>query len=186
MPPTKTVEEFPERISLVAVKADLAALVPAVVALGFIVKQGDVLGVISASSKVRRRTRAAAAGTGFATNSAAGQVDDASVFKAGDVLKNAAGTTIGTVLSIDTTTTPDTVTLTGNAAVAVAAGASVLGSDGSQVAKAISDDETDGTEDANTSVYIGGLLKEPKLRGLDSTAKTELGGASTVGDIFKF
>ena len=83
-------------------------------------------------------------------------------------------------------TATNVITLTGNAAVAVAAGAAVLGSDGSQVAKSVSDDDTDGTADANTSTIISGLLVESKLRGLDSTAKAELGGVSTVGGIFKF
>ena len=184
--PTKTVETHAERDPLEAVRPDLAVIVPAVAADGHMVKRGDVVGAISASGKVRRRTRTTAAGTGFAVDSPTGRVEDASVFVANDVLKNAAGATVGTVQSVDTTTTPDTVTLTANAAVAVAAGAAVLGSDGSQVAQAISDDETDGAGDANVAVYISGPLKESKLRGLDATAKAELGGASTVGGIFKF
>ncbi len=182
--PSRTIEIYGERVPLEAVRADLATRVPAVVALGFIVLVGDICGAISASGKLRRRTRAVASGAGFAVNSVTGVVDDASVFKAGDVLTNAAGANVGTVQSINTGT--NTITLTGNAAVAVAAGAAVLGSDGSQVARAISDDETDGTQDANASVLIGGLLKEAKLRGLDSTAKAELGGVSTVGGIIKF
>src|ERR1044072_3592156 len=184
MPPTELVHEFPRREPLEAVRADLATKVPAVVALGFVVKPGDVCGVISASSKLRRRTRAVATGSGFAVDAATGTVDDASVFKAGDVLKNANGDTVGTVQSVNTTT--NTITLTADAAGAVAAGDAVLGSDGSQVAQAISDDETDGTADANVTVVIGGFLNEKKLRGLDSTAKTELGGVSVVGGIFKF
>jgi hypothetical protein len=183
---TRLVATYGERNPLEAVRADLAVKVGAVIASGFIALIGDVLGVISASGKLRRRTRAVAAGSGFATNAATGQVDDASVFKAGDVLKNAAGTTIGTIAAGGVNTSTNVITLTGNAAVAVAAGAAVLGSDGSQVAAAISDDETDGTEDANATVIIGGYLTESELRGLDSTAKTELGGASVVGGVFKF
>ncbi len=184
--PTRTVEEFSDRAPLEAVRADLAVRVPGLVANGHKVKQGDVLGVITASDKLRRRTRAVAAGAGFATNTPVGRVDDASVFVAGDVLKDGDGATIGTVQSVDTTTTPDTVTLTGNAAVAVAAGEPVFGSDGSQVAKTISDSETDGAGDTNTTQIIGGFLNEAKLRGLDASAKSELGGVSTVGGIFKF
>ncbi|MGB8508411.1 MAG: hypothetical protein WCD76_08395 [Pyrinomonadaceae bacterium] len=184
--PSRIVEEFAGRESLVAVNIALAALVPLTVALGFIVKQGDVVGVITSTGLGRRRTRAVAAGSGFATSAATGQVDDASVFAPGDVLKNAAGTTVGTIAAGGVNKLTNVITLTANAAVAVAAGAAVLGSDGSQVAKAISDDETDGTADAVTSVYICGLLKEAKLRGLDSTAKAELGGVSTAGGIFKF
>lgn len=186
MPPTKTVEEFPERDALESVRADLAVIVAAVIAAGHKVARGAVCGVITASKKLRRRTRTLAAGTGFAVDSAEGQVEDASLFVAGDVLKNAAGATIGTVQAVDTTTNPDTVTLTGNAEVAVAAGAAVLGSDGSQVAQAIAHDGSDGVGDTNTKVYIGGLLKESKLSGLDATAKSELGGVSTVGGTFKF
>lgn len=186
MPPTTTIETYGDRVPLEAVRADLAVRVSGLVANGHKVKQGRVCGIITASGKMRSRTRTLAAGTGFATDSAVGRVDDASVFVAGDVLKNEAGTTIGTVLSVDTTTTPDTVTLTGNAAVAVAAGAAVLGSDGSQVAKTISDSETDGVGDTNTSQIIGGYLNESKLIGLDASAKSELGGISTVGGIFKF
>ncbi|PYS88981.1 MAG: hypothetical protein DMF64_18935 [Acidobacteria bacterium] len=184
MPPTELVKTFPARDNLEAVRADLAVRVPAVVASGFIVLRGDVAGVISASSKLRRRTRAVAAGEGFDTDAATGEVDDASVFKAGDVLKDGTGATIGTVQSVNTMT--NVITLTGNAAVAVAADAEVLGSDGSQVAAAISDDETDGTADANVSPIISALLDEAKLRGLDATAKTQLGGVSVVGGIFKF
>ena len=33
---------------------------------------------------------------------------------------------------------------------------------------------------------ISALLDEAKLRGLDATAKTQLGGVSVVGGIFKF
>ena len=184
--PTTLVASYGEKNPLEAIRADLTAKVGAVIALGFVVRVGDVLGVISASGKLRRRARAAAVGSGFGTGAATGQVDDASVFKAGDVLKNAAGTTIGTVAAGGVNASTNVITLTANAAVAVAAGAAVLGSDGSQVAVAISDDETDGTADANATVNIGGFLKESELRGLDSTAKTELGGVSTVGGIFKF
>jgi hypothetical protein len=80
----------------------------------------------------------------------------------------------------------NTVTLTGNAAVAVAAGVDVVASDGSQVSKAISDKTTDGVGDTPINVFICGLLKESKLRGLDASAKAELSGASVAGGIFKF
>jgi hypothetical protein len=182
--PSKVINTYGKRVQLEVVRPDLAVLVGVMIASGFIVKQGDVIGKITASSKYRRRTRAVAAGAGFATTAATGEVDDASVFAAGDVLKNAAAATVGTVQSVNLVT--NVVTLTANAAVAVAAGAAVLGSDGSQVAKGFSDLETDGTEDANVSAMIGGYLDESLLRGLDSTAKTELGGASVANGIFKF
>lgn len=183
---TKTVETYGRRVSLSVVREDLAVKVAATVADGHIVKVGDAAGMITASELARRRTRTDATGTGFATTSPTGQVVDASVFKAGDVLKNEAGTTIGTVLSVNPAATPDTVTLAANAAVAVAAGASVLGSDGSQVAKFISENETDGAGDTPVTAIIGGFLNESLLRGIDSSARAELGGMSTVGGIFKF
>lgn len=182
--PTRTIAEYGDREPLEATCPDLAVLIPATVKNGFKVKRGDVLGLITAADMLRRRSRTNAAGAGFAVDSAVGHVADASVFVVGDVLTNSAGANIGTVQAIDTVA--NTVTLTGNAAVAVAAGAAVLGSDGSQVAQAISDDETDGSGDTPVAIYIGGLLKEAKLRGLDVSAKVELGGASKVGGIFKF
>jgi hypothetical protein len=184
--PTQTIEEFQDREALEAMRPDLAVIVAAVAAAGFIILRGAVCGVITATSKLRRRTRAVAAGAGFAVDSLTGQVSDASVFKAGDVLKNAAGATIGTIAAGGVNTGTNVITLNANAAVAVAAGAAVLGSDGSQVAAVISYDETNaGTQDVNIGVYITGLLKEAKLIGLDSTAKAELGGHSVAG-IFKF
>lgn len=183
---TKTVETYGRRVSLVVVRDDLAVRVSATVADGHIVKVGDTAGIIATSGLARRRTRTDAVGTGFATTSPTGQVVDASVFAVGDVLKNAAGTTIGTVLSINTAATPDTVTLAANAAVAVAAGAAVLSSDGSQVAQFISENETDGVGDTPVTALISACLNESLLRGLDASAKAELGGASVVGGIFKF
>lgn len=184
--PTKLVDTFAEREALEAVRADLATVISGTVKAGFKVQRKDVLGVITASGLLRRRSRTTATGTGFATNSTIGQVADAGVFAPGDVLKTDAGVTIGTVLTVDTTLTPNAVTLTANAAVAVASAAFVVGSDGSQVATSISDQTTDGTGDTTISIFIGGFLKEAGLRGLDASAKTELGGVSTVGGIFKF
>lgn len=186
MPPTTEVENFGRREPLEATKPELAVIVPLTIKDGHAVARKDVLGVITSSGLGRRRTRTTAAGTGFADDSPTGRVTDASMFVAGDVLKTAGGTTIGTVQSVDTTTTPDTITLTGNAAVDVAAGDAVLGSDGSQVAAAIADKGSDGEGETRIAVYIAGLLKEAGLRGLDASAKTELGGVSTVGGIFKF
>lgn len=183
---TKIVETYPERVSLLKVRPDLGVFVGLTIALGFTVRQGDVLGRITSSGKGRRRSRTNTTGTGFANNSPTGQVEDASVFKAGDVLTTSAGTAIGTVLSVNTAATPDTVTLTANAANNVAAGVGVIATDGSQVGVGISDNETDGSEDTGVSVLIGGYLDESKLRGLDASAKAELGGSSVAGGIFKF
>lgn len=184
--PSRIVEDNTQRTTLEAIRPEMASSVPLTIADDHAVEKGDVLGVITASGKGRRRTRTTAAGTGFAVDSPVGRVADASIFKVGDVLKTADGTTIGTVQAVDVTTNPDTVTLAANAAVAVAAGAAVLGSDGSQAAQAIADKKTDGDGDATINVLIGGFLDEAKLRGLDATAKAELGGVSTVGGIFKF
>ncbi len=184
--PTTTKETFPERVQLEALSGHPSASVGVTVANTFIVKQGDVIGKITASGKYRRRSRTNATGTGFADNSPTGQVEDASVFKAGDVLKDAAGNAIGTVQSINTSTTPDTVTLTGNSASNVAAGVGVVAQDGSQVAQGVSDHETDGTADTPIAAIVSGKLVESKLRGLDTSAKSELAGASVAGGIFKF
>ncbi|HYX72431.1 MAG TPA: hypothetical protein VE732_06655, partial [Nitrososphaera sp.] len=183
MPPTRDIAAYPDRDALEAVREDLAIIIGATVAAGFKVKRGSVCGEIAASGKLRRRSRTTAAGTGFAVDSNVGEVTDASVFVAGDVLKNAAGSVIGTIAAGGVDPVANTVTLTGNAAVAVAAGAAVLGSDGSQTAKAIAGDESDGVGDNGIGIYIGGPLKEAKLLDLDATAKAELGGVSTVGGI---
>jgi len=182
--PTKIVETHGRKELLEAIKPELAALVPLTIKDGFAVERGRVLGVITAEGLGRKRTRTPATGAGFAVNSPVGHVADASVFVAGDVLTKADGTNIGTIQSVNISA--NTVTLTGNAAVAVTAGADVLGSDGSQVAQAISDDASDGVGNTTVSVFISGLLKQAKLIGLDASAKTELSGASVAGDIFKF
>lgn len=179
--PSRLVETHGERIPLEARKAELACEVGVTVKNGFTVTRGDVIGEISADGMYRRRTQAAVTGTAFAANSPTGTVDDGTRFVVGDVLKNAADVTIGTILTI----VGNTITLAANAAVAVATGANVFGSDGSQVAKAIVDESTDGTETA-VPTFVCGLLVESRLRGLDATAKTELGGASVAGGIFKF
>jgi hypothetical protein len=182
---TKTVKTFPDRVAIEATRPDEAVKQNVTFADGFEVEQGDVIGIIAASGLARRRSRTTAAGTGFAVDSNTGQVTDASVFAAGDVLKSEDGTIIGTVQSIDTTTTPDTVALTGNAAVAVASGDAVLASDGSQVAQGISDAANDGEDDMPADVFISGMLVASLLRGLDASAKAELGGATLLG-VFKF
>ena len=187
MPPTKDIQTFARRVALEALRVDEGAKYGAPAKIGFAIKQGDVIGIITASGKARRRSRTAAAGTGFAINSPTGQVDDSSVFVHGDVLTLEDGTVIGTVDTIDATLNPNIVTLTGNAAVAVADDDAVMASDGSQVAQGISDDATDGADD-NTSigVFIDGFLVEALCRGLDASAKEELNGASVIGGIFKF
>lgn len=184
--PSKVIETFPQRVALEARRPDLAVLIGVTIALGFIAQQGDVLGVTTSSGQARRRTRTTAAGSGFAINATTGQVADASVFVPGDVVKDATGATVGTIAAGGVNTTTNILTLTANASVAVAAGAAVLGSDGSQTAKAIADETTDGSADASVSVFVCGLLDESRLRGLDATAKAELGGASVAGEIFKF
>lgn len=184
--PTKLIATFPDRTALEAIRPDLAVIIPGNVKSGFIVQRGSVLGLITSGLQLRRRSRTLTTGTGFGTGSAVGQVVDASVFAAGDVLTKADGTAIGTVLSIQPLATPNTVTLTANATNAVATGNGVIATDGSQKAVGISDDQTDGTADTNVGVYVQGLMNQSLLEGLDSTAISELGGLSTVGGIFKF
>lgn len=184
--PTKTIETYGQQVALEALRPDLAVLIPFTVKDGHSCQKGDVLGLITSSGYARRRTFTTVDTTAFATNATTGKVADPSVFKDGDVLKNAAGATIGTIAVGGINLTTRIITLTGNAAVAVADGAAVLGSDGSQVAKGIADDGVDGVGDTPISGFISGLLNESALRGLDSTAKTELGGVSVAGGIFKF
>ena len=180
--PTKTINTYTERKQLEATRPDLAAFTQVTVKDTFACLQGDVLGKITASGLYRRRTQAAITGTAFTTGTTTGTVDDATRFVVGDVLKNSAGVTVGTILSI----AGNLITLAANAAVAVATGANVFGSDGSQVANCISDKDSDGSGDTGINVFVTGLLDESKLRGLDSTAKTDLGGTSRPNGIFSF
>ncbi len=185
--PSKTVQTFAQRVAMEALRPDEAVKYGVPGAQGFAIKQGDAVGVITASGKAHRRSRTAAAGTGFAINSLVGQVVDSGVFVHGDVLKNEGGETIGTVDTVDATQNPNIVTLTANAQVVVAAGDAVMASDGSQVAQGISDVETDGADDQTSiEVFIGGYLVESRCRGLDASAKEELNGASVIGGMFKF
>jgi hypothetical protein len=180
--PSKTIATNPAQKALEAVRAEMATWVGATVKDTFSCSAKEVMGEITASKLLRRRTYSLVTGTAFATNSPTGTVADGSKFVAGDVLKNVSGVTVGTIQSM----AGNTVTLTGNAAVAVATGAAVLGSDGSQVSKCISGKGSDGVGDTPMEVMIGGFAVEADIIGLDSTAKTDLGGVSTVGGIFKF
>ena len=179
--PTKTVDTFTAREPLETVRADLAVQIPLTMAAGFACQKGDVIGQIASSGFGRRRARSLVTAMAFATTSPTGTVAEGTLFKTGDVL-NSAGGAVGTIQSI----AGNTITLAANAGVAVATGAAVLASDGSQVAKAIVDEGSDGVGETPVRVFIGGYLKESKLRGLDQAAKTELGGVSLPSDIFKF
>lgn len=186
MPPTKTIEDWPDRIPLESRRADLAVQIPmpAKAAFGFV--RGAILGIITASGLLRQRARSTAAGTGFTDNSPTGQVanGEGGRFVAADVLKNETGETIGTVQSVDTTTNPDTITLTGNAQVNVAVGEAVMASDGSEVARLIANEEVKATEteNSNLSPYAGGYLKKDQLVGLDDSAIAELNGRVVAND----
>lgn len=179
------VEEFAEQYELETRRPDLSVHIALTVKDDFACQKGDVMGEITASGLIRRRTKTTVDTTAFATNSATGKLADVSPFVAGDVLKNAAGTTIGTIQSINTTTR--VVTLTGNAAVAVADGAGVYGSDGSEVAAVIANEGSDGEGDTPIDVITQSpALDISKLRGLDATAITDLGGKKLPGNLLKF
>lgn len=180
--PSKVIETNAAQVALEALRADLAVFVNGTVKDGYSCSAKEVLGEITASKLLRRRTRSLVTGTAFAVDSPTGTVADGTLFKAGDVLTNAAGANVGTIQGI----VGNTITLTANAAVAVATGAAVLGSDGSQVAKCISGKGSDGSGDTPMDVCISAIVNEADIIGLDATAKTELGGASTVGGLFKF
>lgn len=190
---TTTKQTFPARAQLQLTRPDEAVLLPETIADGFACSQGDVMGKISSSKLVRRQARAIAAGGGFSTGSNTGTVGDdgmgkvdanpAARFAAGDALKLEDGTAIGTV---DHVTLPATVVLTGNAAVAVAAGDAVLGSDGSEVAIGIANDSDDASGATPFAVFIIGILDPAKLRGLSAAAMQQMSGAIMAGPSFKF
>jgi len=185
--PTTIVKTFPQRVQLELYRGDLSVFVPMTVANGFACNQGDVLGIITASGKARRRSRTLATGTAFSNASPNAQVVDASVFAVGDVLTDDAGNTVGTVQAINTVANPNTVTLTANSAHNVAAGVGVIATDGSAVAQAIADEFSDGSSDTVMAAAVAGFLNAAILRGLDSLAITQLGGALLVGGaLFKF
>jgi hypothetical protein len=183
----KLVETFPDQYSLETRRPDLTVNVPATVKDGFKCQKGDVLGEITSSGLFRRRSRTNADGSGFGTGSAVGTVEDASVFAPGDVLKNAAGTTIGTIAANGVNTVTNQVTLTANAAVAVADGAAVVASDGSQIAAVVAEEGSDGVGDTSINVITQSpALDISKMRGLDDSAITDLGGKKLPGNVLKF
>lgn len=187
MPPTRTTETHPTRVPLEAVRADLAVKIPLTVEAGTGVRRAAVLGVITATSYVRERSRSNAA-EALATGGTVLVVDDASVFIPGDVLKLEDGTAVETIAAAGVNVDDNELTLTGATAIDIAEGDAILASDGSQVAKAIADEAVAATqsEDTGLSPYIGGALKTDQLIGLDESAVTELGGAIFPGNIFKF
>lgn len=181
----RLVETYEEQYSLETRRPDLTVNIGATVKDGFGCQKGDVMGVITASGLLRRRTKSTVDTTAFSTGAATGKLADVTPFTVGDVLKNSGGTTIGTIQSIDTTTR--IVTLTGNAGVNVANGADVFGSDGSQVASVIAEEGSDGNGDTPINVITQSpALDVSKLRGLDDTAVTELGGKKLPGNVMKF
>lgn len=179
---TKIIGNYTDPRSLAAIRADLLVETNATVKDGHSCSRAEVMGIITSSELARRRTRSLVKTTAFAANSPNGTVEDGTKFVVGDVLKNAAGATVGTIQSI----TGNNIVLTGNAAVAVAIDAAVYGSDGSEKASFIADDGSDGSDDVTVTAIIGGYLEESLIIGLDATAKTELGGTSKPGGIFKF
>jgi hypothetical protein len=189
MPPTRTIEEWPERIPLESRRADLAVQIPMVAKAGFEIIRAAVLGIITASGFLRRRT-CGVADADAASNQKVIVLDedsDASVFVAGDVLKNAAGETIGTVAVAGVNAEDNELTCVDNLAVAVTAGEEILGSDGSQIAKVIANEAVKATETANTNLspYAAGILKLDQLSGLNASAIEELKGR-VLGNDFIF
>lgn len=91
-------------------------------------------------------------------------------------------TTVGTVLSIS----GNDITLTGNASIAVAEGAVIAASDGSQVAAVIAEEGSDGDGDTPINVITQSpALDISKLGGLDDSAITDLGGRVLPGNLLK-
>jgi hypothetical protein len=186
MPPTSTIEEWAGREPLESRRADLAVRIPMVAKAGFAILRASVLGIITASGFLRRRTRTnASADAG--DNQTVIAVDDAAPFAAGDVLKLEDGTGIGTVAVGGVNTEDNELTCVANLAVAITDGDAILGSDGSQVAKVIADEAVKATEAANTNMspYEAGILKKDMIVGLDESAMEELRGR-VVGSDFIF
>ena len=179
---TKIVGTYQNPRSLAEVRPDLLVEINATVKDGHSCLRGEVMGVITSSGLSRRRTRSLVKTTAFATTSPNGTVEDGTKYRVGDVLKNAAGTTVGTIQTI----VGNNITLAANAAVAVAIDAAVYASDGSEKASWIADDGSDGDGDTTVTAIVGGFLLESLIIGLDATAKTELGGISLPGGIFKY
>lgn len=186
MPPTVTTNTFPTHVPLEAVRADLAVKIPLTVKAGSAVRRAAVLGVITATSYIRERSRSLANGA-LAAGGTVLVVDDAAVFVDGDVLKLEDGTTIATIAANGVNIVDNELTVSATA-VDVADNDAILASDGSQKAKAIADEAVAATESVDTTLspYIGGALKSDQLIGLDDSAIAELGGAVFPGNIFKF
>lgn len=151
------------------------AEMPALIAQGSpALKRGTILGAITASGKLRRYSRAAVmTGGAFATDSDTGKVSGAAtIFLVGDVLKNAAGTTVGTIESID----GDTITLAANAAVAVAVGADIYADGGSGTPVGVLGMDTVAATDGDlpTFMYVTGEFNEALLIGLNAASRTAL------------
>lgn len=185
--PKELIETIGKQVSLETRRPDLTVNMGATVKDGYACQKGDVMGEITASGLLRRRTRTTVDTTAFATNSPTGKVADPTLFKDGEVLKNSAGATIGTIAVGGINLTTRVITLTGNAAVAVADGAGVYGSDGSQVAQCIAEEGSNGVGDTSINVITQSpALDISKLRGLDDTAITELGGKKLLSSYLKF
>jgi len=180
-------ETFEKQFNLETRRPDLTVNIGVTVKNGHSCQKGDILGIITASGLARRRTRTTVDTTAFADDSPTGKVADPTVFKDGDVLKNAAGATIGTIAVGGINLVTRVITLTDDAEVAVANGAGVYGSDGSQVASVIADEGSDGVGDTPIKVITQSpAIDISKLRGLDDTAVTELGGKKLPGNVMKF
>jgi hypothetical protein len=184
--PTQTVNTYPNLIPLEARRPDLAVLVAVTIASGFVVAQGDVLGKITSSGFYRRKSRTTVTGTAVSTTAVTFGVVDASVFAVGDVLTDSSGNSVGTVLSLNTAASPNTVTLAADAGHNVAIGADVIATDGSAVAQGISNQGADGSANLTINVYIAGLLLAASLIGLSGSTNAELGGVTVADGIFKF
>lgn len=181
------IETYEDQFSLETRRPDLTVNVPATVKNGFACQKGDVLGEITSSGLMRRRSRTTVDTTAFGTGSATGKVADPTVFADGDVLKKVDGTTIGTIAVGGINLVTRIITLTGNAAVAVADGVPVVASDGSQIAALVAEDGSDGNGDTTINVITQSpALDISKMRGLDDTAITELSGKKLPGNLLKF
>lgn len=164
-------------------KPEVAVKLRGTVAAGLKVRRGAVVGrVTGRKSVVREVPVSKATGSGFVATSPSGTVENGALFVVGDVLKNDAGQTVGTISAI----AGNTIVLQANAAVAVAANAVVKVLDGSEKAVAIAEDETDGKDNTPISIITAGVLKRELIIGLTSQAVEDLRGRFPMDEVFQF
>lgn len=167
--PTRTVEEFGNRVQIESTKPELSVFENAVAKDGCPISLGDVLGKITSGGMLRRRTRSTVkTGGDFSTAAATGKIVDASkYFKAGDVLK-----ILTAVLQQETATVAGTIggSGAGNATVVVTSALLPGGSKTFSVAVANNDTAAQVAGKIRTALAADALIDEYFVVSGSSTA----------------